>query len=460
MNQTADDSAAGGVPTDDSVAGRAEPSTGLPHEPAADGPRPSRDDLLDVKRIRRSSTGPVGGVCAGLGRHFDVDPVIFRVLFVITAFVGVGLVAYGACWALIPTEDQGSAVIDLDDSTRSVVLIGGAVLAGLAIISINGSPDFGGLVFLGLIGLGIFILVKRRERRNRRHSPPYGSTYPGPEYAAMQSPHPPAGMPTQESTAPPGDFRTGGITGVSAGPEYQPGDLPVAGTDGPPGYGPPPGGYGAPPAYYRRPPNPRKRGPLLFGFTAALLFFGLGLLGVVDVAGADVPGPAYPALAVAVIGIMLLVGAWFGRAGGLIALGLLATVGLTMSTVADEFDDRGWNGGAETNRPTSASQVRADYDLAVGELVLDLSRVSDPENLGGRVIGIDAGAAGVTIVVPPTGVDTTVVARIDGPGNINVIGEDVTDGVGRNYTWVNDTGANQTLTIEADLQVGEIEVRR
>ena len=55
---------------------------------------------------------------------------------------------------------------------------------------------------------------------------------------------------------------------------------------------------------------------MLFWFTLALIALGVGILGTVDVAGADVPDPAYPALAVGLIGVMLLVGSVYGRAGG------------------------------------------------------------------------------------------------------------------------------------------------
>ena len=47
------------------------------------------------------------------------------------------------------------------------------------------------------------------------------------------------------------------------------------------------------------------------------------MLGIVDLAGAGVADAAYPALAVAITGVMLLVGAFFGRAGGLILVGLV-----------------------------------------------------------------------------------------------------------------------------------------
>ncbi len=48
------------------------------------------------------------------------------------------------------------------------------------------------------------------------------------------------------------------------------------------------------------------------------------MLGIADLAGAPVADAAYPALALATIGAMLVVGAFYGRAGGLILLGLIA----------------------------------------------------------------------------------------------------------------------------------------
>jgi len=60
-----------------------------------------------MKRIKRISEGKfIGGVCSGLGQHFDVDPVIFRLLFLLTIpsiFPSVTL--YLLMWVLLPKED-------------------------------------------------------------------------------------------------------------------------------------------------------------------------------------------------------------------------------------------------------------------------------------------------------------------------------------------------------------------
>ena len=69
--------------------------------PPADGPR----------RLRRSSSDRmVGGVAGGLGRYFDVDPVLFRIAFVVLVFAGgAGLLAYLGLWLITPSDGEGEA---------------------------------------------------------------------------------------------------------------------------------------------------------------------------------------------------------------------------------------------------------------------------------------------------------------------------------------------------------------
>lgn len=64
---------------------------------------------MEQKKLYRSRTDRVlFGVCGGLGKYFDVDPVIFRILFVILFFIdGVGIIAYLILVLIVPVE--GSA---------------------------------------------------------------------------------------------------------------------------------------------------------------------------------------------------------------------------------------------------------------------------------------------------------------------------------------------------------------
>ncbi|MEA2254674.1 MAG: hypothetical protein QOG35_719, partial [Solirubrobacteraceae bacterium] len=54
----------------------------------------------------------VAGVCAGIGRHLGVDPLVVRIAFVAAATAGgVGIVLYGLAWLLMPVEGEGETPV-------------------------------------------------------------------------------------------------------------------------------------------------------------------------------------------------------------------------------------------------------------------------------------------------------------------------------------------------------------
>ena len=62
----------------------------------------------DTTLYRDTEDQKVAGVCAALARYFDVDPVLVRVLFVVTVFVGGGsLLAYALLWWLLDPAPAG-----------------------------------------------------------------------------------------------------------------------------------------------------------------------------------------------------------------------------------------------------------------------------------------------------------------------------------------------------------------
>jgi phage shock protein PspC (stress-responsive transcriptional regulator) len=80
-----------------------EPGRNAEHEP---GRRPH------LMRTRRGRL--IGGVCSGLGAHFGVDPILFRIAFVgLAIFSGVGIALYLAILLLVPEEGVGRAPICL-----------------------------------------------------------------------------------------------------------------------------------------------------------------------------------------------------------------------------------------------------------------------------------------------------------------------------------------------------------
>ena len=55
------------------------------------------------KKIYRSRDKMIGGVCAGIGEYFDVDPTVVRLLWVLAVLMGgAGIVVYLAAWIIIP----------------------------------------------------------------------------------------------------------------------------------------------------------------------------------------------------------------------------------------------------------------------------------------------------------------------------------------------------------------------
>jgi phage shock protein PspC (stress-responsive transcriptional regulator) len=101
------------------------------------------------RRLLRARSGRmIGGVCAGLGRYFNVDPILFRIGAVVLAFVGgVGLLAYVAALLLVPAEDSVGA------SGEPAVRNRWLVIAGVVLLLLISWPFLlgGGLLLAGLL---------------------------------------------------------------------------------------------------------------------------------------------------------------------------------------------------------------------------------------------------------------------------------------------------------------------
>ncbi|MFH1161275.1 MAG: PspC domain-containing protein [bacterium] len=59
-----------------------------------------------VKKLTRSRKDRViGGVCGGLAKYMNTDPVLLRVIWAIFFFAGgMGLLAYIIAWIIMPEE--------------------------------------------------------------------------------------------------------------------------------------------------------------------------------------------------------------------------------------------------------------------------------------------------------------------------------------------------------------------
>jgi hypothetical protein len=202
-------------------------------------------------------------------------------------------------------------------------------------------------------------------------------------------------------------------------------------------------------------PPPQPRSPL-GRLVVSVAVLAVGVLAMVDLAGAHVIGSAYLALPLAVIGAGLVVGAWYGRARALIVFGAVLTVLLAIAGTAERVNGANRN---VTWRPTGIEQLDRSYTIGIGNAVLDLSGVSFVD----RSVAVDVhvSVGNLTVIVPST-VDVTVDGKVN-VGNARVFGEHW-GGVDQPEHHVVDNGddgpGGGDLVIRATVEVGDLEVRR
>ncbi|GIH89536.1 PspC domain-containing protein [Planobispora siamensis] len=255
--------------------------TGSPQDPASISPDPPSTVATaagEERRLRRSSEGRIlTGVCAGLGRHARVDPVLFRVGFAMLVLAsGVGVILYIAAFLLMREPDGAPGHMeqwtrrDFDAETVMALLTG--VFAFGLIINLS-SGNFGtpslvvGTVFAVALltaharGVDLLALARtlpERLRNARRTGPAAASRpvaghpeqgptgFPPPPHAAYpplagpDAPSPPTAPYLPPPPAPPGPARpdadspiaasSGPVPPDSARPDA---DSPIAASSGP-----------------------------------------------------------------------------------------------------------------------------------------------------------------------------------------------------------------------------------
>lgn len=64
--------------------------------------------MEEKKRLTRSNSGMIAGVCAGIADYLDIDPTIVRVAYILMVFfAGVGVLIYFILWLVIPKKEIG-----------------------------------------------------------------------------------------------------------------------------------------------------------------------------------------------------------------------------------------------------------------------------------------------------------------------------------------------------------------
>ncbi|RDD87391.1 PspC domain-containing protein [Streptomyces parvulus] len=428
-------------------------ATGAAADPGADGVHgpPHR-----FRRDRRYKT--LAGVCAGLGRQCDLDPVIFRItLAVLSATGGIGLIFYGFAWLFVPYDDEEENEVRklltgrVDGQALAAVLfalVGCGVL--LTMLHNGGVLTFAVVLSLLLAGAGYW----SRQR-----------TTPAPDPVAAQA----VADAPPEAQAPPimftwpswwrdpivKDGTHDGGTGYLWGPPGSD-ERDIAAAVGI-GRGIPRRGGPTLPGDPRSAP-PRTRGPRGIGGWVFLLALLAGFLGTRLTWDEQPLGTSLEtglACALAVFGLGIAVSAFLGRTGaGSIFLAIVTAVLLAGSAAVPKDVGTEWT--RTTWRPTAVTDVREQYHLGAGDGTLDLTGL---DLAAGQTVTTraDIGVGRVKVVVPR---DMTVRLSVEvGVGDIQLPGEnekdvDVAPGKHKELTLAPTVREKNAGTLDLDLQVG------
>jgi phage shock protein PspC (stress-responsive transcriptional regulator) len=285
--------------------------------------------------------------------------------------------------------------------------------------------------------------------------PPAGGQAP-PVYRPAYAPHGPFAphgpYPPQGPYAPHGPYARRGYGSYAETPAYPYSTPPIS--SGPVQY---PGlPYSGPPV----PPRPRK--PKIRSrlgratFSAALL--AAGILAIVHSAGVHISPAAYPAIALAVVGAGLVVGAWVGRARLLIPLGFALTLALMIATAASHqsFEpaprDNVW-------APVSVAEINPDGYRGSGSALLDLTQIDFSGHDVPITVHMEFGD--LRILLPPN-VDVDVTARVQ-IGDMQVF-RNRQSGIRDDTYHVVDEGPDGPgpgkLRLNVEVEMGSLEVSR
>jgi hypothetical protein len=192
-------------------------------------------------------------------------------------------------------------------------------------------------------------------------------------------------------------------------------------------------------------------------FVLPLAVLAVGVLGMIDLAGAHVAASAYVAVPLAIVAVGLIVRAWYGRGWSLAIVGAVLALALVVVNAAEQAHVAATK--SATWRPLTVQQVDANYSADVGDATLDLSAVDFTGQ--NKDVQITMGAGNLTIVLP-SNVDVRAEVQVN-VGNAVVFGESW-GGIGQSRHTVTDLGSDGPgggeLVLRATLNVGNVEVRR
>ncbi|MER8069592.1 PspC domain-containing protein [Streptomyces sp. NPDC094034] len=429
-----------------------------PPPASAPGPASSRPFSKDLRRSPRQKM--VAGVCGGLGRYCDIDPVIFRIVIgVLTVTGGIGLIFYGFAWLLVPLEGEDEnelrrLLAGRVDGSSLIAVLSALVGCGLLLSTLgnNGTLSFAVMLSVAVAGSAVW------SQRRRQIASDGATAASAHAHTAPEAP--------PETMAPPTPGGTSswwrdpivkdGTTGRSAGAPYLwgPRDAAEERTGWRDGATP----------LLKRVPCPR--GPSGIGGSVLMLALVAGGLGTGLTWDSHPFGTSLQiglAAALAVFGLGLVVSSFLGRTGlgtiflAVVTAGLLAASAAVPKDITTDWGRKQWT-------PASVASVEPRYRLGSGVGTLDLTGLAVPEGQSVRT-SAEVGAGQLKVVVPE-GVTVKVRATV-GLGDIRLPSEppndvDISPDQSRERTLSPDAGSAPAGTLELRLEVGlgQVEVTR
>lgn len=134
---------ASGVRAEESLQTEAEPGHAQTEKEAPSGER-APGITAEPRRLYRSRTNRIlGGVAGGIAEYLGVDPTLIRLLWVLSLFTGIGILAYIVAWIIIPENPYQSETAQGERPSAPTSVPG----------------EVGTIIGIVLVGLGLWFLL-------------------------------------------------------------------------------------------------------------------------------------------------------------------------------------------------------------------------------------------------------------------------------------------------------------
>lgn len=373
-------------------------------------------EIGDLNELRRSTDSVIAGVAGGVAKHFDIDPVLVRVVFAVLLFAGgSGIVLYLGLWLFVPPEEpeQPSVFAKLfnlsenEPRVRQVGIILSLAFGALSLLSVFGIGEFGDfeiawplfwILFWAAVLYWFFAVRPRKQQQ------------------ALEN----------EQT---GELNAGDVQNSDPG---EPSEDPLKPVKAP------------------KLPNPFG-GSQLTVSTLSVAAIAVGIMIMVNIWGSTTfTWTNYLSVALLIIGIGLLIGTFFGNGLGLIWVGLLIALNLGLNEAALDSQSQ------EKTKPSSITELAYEYKFGAGDFVLDLSNISAADLLN-KELEVESGIGKLTVIVA-SDVPIAATASI-GIGEVDLFGESQ-GGLDIELSYTSPGLMTNRFNLEVESGIGQIEVIR